>query len=165
MSLFYEIIENPHKKMKYENKLINFQLGYLNDENNIHILAYNTKIENTFNNNQYKPILHFQSAEGADIYIIANMIQNNIDINKGYTLDEIFTNFINNKFHIGTIQHYNNKEQYIIKNIKTLEDDDNSEIKLHYTASKKDPNNIAWRSITWDLFEEYVPQYIQEFFQ
>lgn len=165
MSLFYEINENPHKKMKHENKLINFQLGYFNEEDNIQILSNDKKIENTENINQYKPILHFQSAEGADIYIIANMIQNNIDINKGYTLDEIFTNFINNKFHIGTIQHYNNKEQYIIKNIKTLEDDDNSEIKLHYTTSKKDPNNIAWRTITWDLFEEYVPQYIQEFFQ
>ena len=174
MSLFYEINKNPHKKMKYETKFINFRLGYFNEkDNNIQILS-NDKLElfnteNTENINQYKPqykpILYFQSVDCADIYIIANMIQNNIDINKGYTLDEIFTSFINNKFHIGSIQHYNNKDQYTIKNIKKLEDDDNSEIKLHYTTSKKNPNNIAWRTITWDLFEEYVPQNMQDFFQ
>ena len=160
----YDIMnEPPRKKMKHEPKLIQFDVGYLIPSSNILILK-KTSEPYKYNEN-YKPILHFQSVEGADVYIIANMVENTIDINKGYTLDEIYNYFINGKFHIGSVQHYvgNYKiNNIIIRNINILDHDDNSEIKIHYTTSIKtqNPLNVAWRTIHWDLFSEYVPQSI-----
>ncbi len=153
--------EPPRKKMKYTSELIQFDLGCVIPSSNILILK-KTSEPYDYNEN-YKPILHFQSVEGADIYIIANMVENTIDINKGYTLDEIYNDFINGKFHIGTVQYYigNYKiNNLIIRNITIFDHDDNSEIKLHYTTSNKNPLNVGWRTLRWDLFSEYVPQSI-----
>ena len=152
--------EPPHKKMKYESILIQFDVGFLSpSSSNILILDKNTEM---YMYNE-KPIMQFQTVEGADIYIIGNMIENIIDINKGYTLDEIYNYFINGKLHIGSVSHNDGKyvkNHMIIKNISTLEHDDNSEIKLHYTTSKKNINNVAWKTIQWDLFSDYVPQFL-----
>ena len=166
-----ESYEPPRKKMKYESKLLQFSVGYLLKDGTICLNENkDDKVEGLeileFNK-VFKPVLHFQSVEGADIYMIGNL-HNNLDydifdINKGYTLDEIYNYFMNGKFHIGSVQHYNNDYMngiYNIRNINTLDDDNNSEIKLHYTTSRSNSINVAWRSITWDLFSEYVPQTI-----
>ena len=155
----------PHKKMKYEPVLIQFDVGFLLPSSKIYILGKNIKCYDY--NENYRPILQFQSVEGADIYLIGNMHKDNIDnididLNKGYTLDEIYNYFINGKLHIGTNSHYNgiHKNPYFINNISELNHEDNSEIKLHYTTSKKNVNNVAWRTIQWDLFSDYVPQFV-----
>jgi hypothetical protein len=166
-----ESYEPPRKKMKYESKLLQFSVGYVLKDGTICLTENkNDKVDGLeileFNK-VFKPVLQFQSVEGADIYMIGNL-HNNLDydifdINKGYTLDEIYNYFMNGKFHIGSVQHYNNDYKngiYNIRNINTLDDDNNYEIKLHYTTSRTNSINVAWRSITWDLFSEYVPQTI-----
>ena len=79
-------------------------------------------------------------------------------INKGYTINEIFNNFINGKYLIGTLKYYykNNYNNGIIDDISMYQDDVNDEIRLHYTKSRCESGNVAWRTITWDLFEKYV---------
>ena len=162
-----ESYEPPRKKMKYESKLLQFSVGYLLKDGTICLNENkDDKVEGLeileFNK-VFKPVLHFQSVEGADIYMIANMVEHTIDINKGYTLDEIYNYFINGKFHIGSVQYYigNYKiNNLIIRNITIFDHDDNSEIKLHYTTTNKNPLNVGWRTLRWDLFSEYVPQSI-----
>ena len=166
--------EPPSKKMKYESKLIQFSVGYLLKDGSICLTEdkvdkvdkVDELVKREFNTN-FKPVLQFQTVEGADIYMIGNLHNDFdydiFDINKGYTLDEIYNYFINGKFHIGSVQHYNNDYRngiYNIRNINTLDNDNNSEIKLHYTTSRNNSINVAWRSITWDLFSDYVPQTI-----
>ncbi len=34
----------------------------------------------------------------------------------------------------------------------------NNEIHMHYTQPKSNPENVAWRSITWDLFASLVKE-------
>jgi hypothetical protein len=165
MTEFYsldESIEPPRKKMKCEPLLIQFDVGKLDDNGDVHILL--EKYETNVYTEDFKPVLHFQTVEGADYYMIANMIPNSIyiDINKGYTVDEIYKYFITGNFMIGTINYYyftiHKYYKFIIKNLNNLDHDDNSEIKLHYTTNRSNPLNVAWRTINWDLFSDYVIQ-------
>ena len=174
--------EPLHKKMKYETEieLYQFQIGYLTKKG--YILLENKKLlGNDFNcdnldkDSEYdnytilldmhnRPfemyILQFQSCEGLDYYLVDNKYNSQIDINKGYTLKQLFDNFINGKYLIGTIQYYY-KDHYktgIIDTISSYDDDTNDEIRLHYTQLRSYEGNVAWRTITWDLFEDFVPK-------
>jgi len=156
----YENYEPAYKKFKYndEPEYIKFNKAYVSLEGDL-ILPNN--IENDKYYRQYTPVLKFQTVEGADIYIIADVYSNLIDFNKTYTLEQIYNYFINGKFNIGTMQHYSvDYSNGIIKNINNYHHDDNSEIKLHYTTTRINKSNVAWRTITWDLFEIYVPRII-----
>ena len=162
--------EPPCKKIKYEYELTQFDVGYLTRDGEILILE-NKYVDIEYNDKFYKPILHFQTVEFAEIFIIGNLNNNDnnnndtydtvdIDINKGYTLNEIFNYFNRGLFHIGTVHYYDDdtrKGINIIKNIHKLDHESNSEIKLHYTTNRKNKENVAWRSIIWDLFSEFVP--------
>jgi hypothetical protein len=164
--------EPPKKKMKYEEDtilLLQFEIGYLTKKGNI--LLENKKILDNDDNDDNvilqdrhnRPfemyILNFQTFEGGELYLISDKSQ--IDINKGYTIKYIFENFINGHYLIGTLQaYYKNNYNYtngIIDNISTYNSDNNSEIILHYTKTKDYDGNVAWRTIHWDLFEEFVP--------
>ena len=168
--------EPPSKKIKYECELIQFDVGYLTKDNEILILE--NKYENTeYISKFYKPILHFQTVDFADIYMIGNLNNNNnnnidnpnitdntniIDINKGYTLDEIFNYFIKGMFSIGLVRHFDEDTKKgipIIKEIYDFDHESNSEIKLHYTTNRQYEENVAWRSINWDLFSEFTIKY------
>ena len=142
---------------------------YINDEyivNNNDCFDYDTILRVDSNN---KPIvvyiLNFQTFEGGEAYLISNNNDTtdnitNIDINKGYTINEIFNNFMKGNYFIG-ILHYYYKTYYrngIITNVSSFDDDSNDEIRLHYTQDKSYEGNCAWRTITWDLFEEFVPK-------
>ena len=35
---------------------------------------------------------------------------------------------------------------------------ENDEILLHYTKLRSNYLNVAWRTIKWDLFKDYVPK-------
>ena len=173
MSEFYnsnDFYERPSKIFKYECELIQFDLGYLTKDGEILILE-NKYVDIEYNDKMYKPILHFQTINYAKIYIICNLnnnidndyITDIIDITKGYTLNEIFNYFIKGIFSIGLLQYFDedtNKGISIIKDIHDLYHESNSEIKLHYTTNRQTEGNVAWRSITWDLFLEFIPQII-----
>jgi hypothetical protein len=169
--------EPPKKMMKYDNvnvniwkteiALVQFKLGYVTKKGNI--LLENKKIEdNMYPDHNDEPeksehfkvyILHFQTFEGGDAYLISNT-NTDIDINKGYTINEIFNNFINGYYKIGMLHHYyqNYYQNGIINDITTFDDDRNDEIRLHYTQLWSYKGNVAWRTITWDLFEDFVPK-------
>tara|TARA_Y100000389_G_C17450686_1_gene514575 strand:- start:50 stop:604 length:555 start_codon:yes stop_codon:yes gene_type:complete len=83
------------------------------------------------------------------------------------TKEEIYKHFLEGIYLIGTVNSFT--DPYLIFNIKSYndinennEDDDYSEIKLHYTKPRNytdengDKINCAWRTITWDLFDEFV---------
>ena len=168
--------EPPNKKMKYgENNviLVQFQIGYLTTKGNI-LLENKEIIDNYYSednddniiikDNHNKSfemyILNFQVCEGSSLYLIADKTQ--IDINKGYTTKYIFENFINGHYLIGTIKaYYKNNYNYIngiIDDISTYNDNKNTEILLHYTKTKDFDGNVAWRTIHWDLFDDFVPK-------
>ena len=155
----YENNEPPYKKFKsnHETQYVKFSRAYVSVEGYLILL---NNIENDKYYRQYTPVLKFQTVEGADIYIISDIYNDLIDINKNYTLDEIYNYFINGKFNIGSIKHNDSYSNGIIKNINNLYHDDNSEIKLHYSTTRINSSNVAWRTITWDLFEIYVPQIV-----
>jgi hypothetical protein len=45
---------------------------------------------------------------------------------------------------------------HLIKDITPYCDEVNSEINKHYMELRSEPSNVAWRSINWDLFAEFV---------
>lgn len=83
------------------------------------------------------------------------------------TKEEIYKNFLEGNYLIGNFNYF--YDPYLIFNIKSYndinendKDADYSEIKLHYTKPRnytdenRDKINHAWRTITWDLFDEFV---------
>jgi hypothetical protein len=83
------------------------------------------------------------------------------------TKEEIYKHFLEGKYLIGNFNWFS--DPHLIFNIKSYndinvndEDSDYSEIKLHYTQPRNytdengDKINHAWRTITWDLFDEFV---------
>jgi hypothetical protein len=156
-----------------------FNTGYLTEDGKTITItdALPQQLQHSHQSIKPKPIMHIQRVEHADVYIIANMKNNYntlditditninnrfIDINKSYNLTELFHKLKNGDFSIGTIQDYNTNRnrdnQYIITDINDYYDDNNSELILHYTTLKTYPDNCAWRTITWDLFADYVPK-------
>jgi hypothetical protein len=185
-SLTDTFLEPPKKKIKYDEEieLYQFQIGYLTKKG--YILLENKNLlgngceldyldkdtENNIENDNYtilldrhnRPfemyILQFQSCEGADCYLVSNKYNLQIDINKGYTLKQLFDNFINGNYLIGTVQYYY-KDHYkngIIDTVSSYDDDINDEIRLHYTQLRSYEGNNAWRTINWDLFADLVPK-------
>ena len=82
------------------------------------------------------------------------------DTNK--SISDLFSDFLEGKFLIGHSNNFINS--YIITDICRFNDEQNNDIKLHYTQKRDhvdkngDKVNHAWRSITWDLFDEFVPK-------
>ena len=83
------------------------------------------------------------------------------------TKKEIYKHFLEGNYLIGTVNSFT--DPCLIFNIKSYndinvndKDADYSEIKLHYTKPRSytdangDKINQAWRTITWDLFDEFV---------
>ena len=168
-------------RCKTEIELVQFKIGYVTKKGDILLEKNNEDSKHSehsehsedsednnillsdSNNKPFKVyIMNFQTFEGGEAYLIANTNDTitNIDINKGYTINEIFNNFMKGNYFIG-ILHYYYKDNYkngIITDITTFDDDSNDEIRLHYTKNKKYYGNVAWRSMNWDLFEDFVPK-------
>jgi hypothetical protein len=98
---------------------------------------------------------------GGSIYLVLN------GGDEYKTKKEIYKNFLKGKYLIGNFNWFT--DPCLIFNIKSYndinvndEDADYSEIKLHYTQPRTytdengDQINQAWRTITWDLFDEFV---------
>ena len=107
-------------------------------------------------------VLKIQEYEsGSSIYLV---------LNKGNEIEskeKIYENFLGGKYSIANFNWFS--DPYLLFNIKPYnninendKDDDYSEIKLHYTKPRNytdangDKINQAWRTITWDLFDEFV---------
>ena len=171
--------EPPKKIMKYENgnshrnickteiELVQFKLGYVTKKGDILLEKNNKDNDILLIDSNNKPcevyILNFQTFEGGEAYLISNTNSTDniatININKGYTIRELFNTFMKGDYSIGTLHYYykKNYENGIITDVSPFNDDSNSEIRLHYTKNKNYYGNVAWRTIKWDLFEEFVP--------
>jgi hypothetical protein len=183
----FDEYEPPKKIMKYDNvngnsnssrkiwqselELVQFKIGYVTKKGNILLEKKNDDSEDNdillidINNKPIEVyILNFQTFEGGEAYLISNTSDNKtdtiskIDINKGYTIREIFNNFMKADYLIGILHYYykKNYENGIITDVSTFDDDSNDEIRLHYTKTRGYEGNVAWRTIKWDLFEEFV---------
>ena len=176
-----ELYEPTKKKMKYEegevecalkSNLLQFKIGYITTSGNILLDNKNIKDDdypydddnNTLLIGSHKKpfeisLLHFQTFEGGEVYLIEDN-WTKIGLNKYYTINEIYNNFINGKYLIGSLKYYykNNYKNGIIDDVSEFHDESNSEIRLHYTTSRHEIGNVAWRTITWDLFSEFVPK-------
>ena len=180
----YEHGNSNRTGWKTEIELVQFKIGYLTKKGNI--LLENKNIEDNVYlehddredehdnvcdddntlliDNDNKPfevyLLNFQTFEGGEAYLVDISNISKIDINKGYTINEIFNNFIRGDYFIGILHYYykNNYENGIITDVSTFDDKNNDEIRLHYTKDRSCEGNIAWRNMTWDLFEECVPK-------
>jgi hypothetical protein len=151
-------MEPPTKKQQIE---LNYCEAYITKSNKL-VLKNNYEynkgknndddiIINSDNNPMKLFVLQFQTVDAADIYLF-------LDIgDETKTLKEIFAKFMNGNLTIGIEEHYGNSNRWITYG-GTINDEPNSEIKLHYTTTKSYPDNHAWRSTTWDLFEEFVPK-------
>jgi hypothetical protein len=91
---------------------------------------------------------------GGSIYLILN------DGDEIKTKTELYNSFLEGNNLIGNFNYFHNPD--LIFDIKPFDNDDYSEIKLHYTKPRHYKNkngekvNCAWRSITWDLFDEFL---------
>ena len=102
-----------------------------------------------------------ECGSGGSIYLVLN------GGDETKTKDKIYKHFLEGNYLIGTVNSFT--DPYLIFNIKSYndinennEDDDYSEIKLHYTKPRTytdkdgDKVNNSWRTITWDLFDKFV---------
>jgi len=180
----YDNYEPPKKKMKYEEEieckleeeiepvLLQFKIGYITKSGNI-LLDNKNIIDDEYpydaDNNTLligshkKPfeisLLHFQTFEGGEAYLI-DYNWTKVGLNKSYTINDIYDKFINGIYLIGTLKYYhkNNYKNGIIDDVSEFHDEANSEIRLHYTKPRHEIGNVAWRTINWDLFYDFVPK-------
>jgi hypothetical protein len=127
------------------------------DDSNLIILEAVYAVENglkfikdnlIIKDNSIKYVFHFQTVDCAKIYAI-NSNPTEIIMSKYH----LYQNLIKGIYDIGIV-YINNFNT--ITNIKSYNDADCDEIRLHYTESRSNTNNIAWRSINWDLFEDII---------
>ena len=115
---------------------------------------------------KFKLAFRFQTVDCAEIYAIFNNENwtNSLNLYKYTCLQrntkkELYQLLIKGQFDIG-ISRMGSYQLIKHHDITSYNHDDNDEIRLHYTQPRSVKDNVAWRSITWDLFSEYVPQTI-----
>ena len=98
-----------------------------------------------------------EGGSGGNVWLILTS-----EDDKKKSIQELFSNLLEGKFLVGFSNYFVNP--YIITNISLFNNEENNEIKLHYTEPRTytdkdgDKVNNAWRTITWDLFDEFVPK-------
>ena len=101
-------------------------------------------------------VLHIHTASINKVYAVAKKDDAQIKSTMPHTLASIFEKLKAGDFMIGSTTI---NEPTIINHIYCWEAEANDEIRLHYTPHSDDDdfsNNVAWRSITWDLFGELI---------
>jgi hypothetical protein len=100
-------------------------------------------------------VLKIQECDsGGSIYLVLG------DGDETKTKEELYNSFLKGTYLIGNFNYFHNPD--LIFDIKSFDDNDNSEIKLHYTKPRHYKNengekvNCAWRTMTWDLFDEFL---------
>ena len=92
-------------------------------------------------------VCHIQTADCVRIYAISERPLRNI------AMKDIFVMLQQGKFKFG-VAYINNSNT--ITDINDFQHEDNSEIRLHYTQPRSFIGNVAWRSIHWDLFADFI---------
>jgi hypothetical protein len=128
-----------------------------NDEN---------EIQTQMDSGNFRLAFHFQTVDCACIYAVTNKNTWLIDMQvyrhlrkNPYTRRTLLKLLLLGHFDIGVMRIGN---YGIINDIKSYNDDENSEIRLHYTEPKTTRGNVAWRSIKWDLFGRIVDEMNEE---
>jgi hypothetical protein len=107
---------------------------------------------------KFRIAFQFQIVSNAVIYAIFDNTCVNYDYFIELTNDPLtrlhtyYTYLILGLLSIGTLK----LNQDIITDCKHYIDESNREIILHYTKPRNYEGNIAWRSITWDLFDSFI---------
>ncbi len=111
---------------------------------------------------KFRMAFHFQTVDCACIYAVTNKETWKIDQSVYQYLEKnpydrrtLFKLLLLGHFDIGMTRI---GSYHIIKDIKPYSDEANNEIDLHYMLPRNDPNNVAWRSIHWDLFAAIVDE-------
>jgi len=111
---------------------------------------------------KFKLAFRFQTVDCAEIYAIFNSEKwtNSFELYKYTCLQrntkkELYKLLIEGEFDIG-VSRLNSYQLIKHHDITSYNHDDNDEIRLHYTQPRSVSGNVAWRSITWDLFKDIV---------
>lgn len=149
-------------RMRYDGNIHNSATGALRPESQLFEPAYYTAkgivigLPQANNLAVKTAVMHFQTADTVKIYAVLNNTYNWVTGINNYSKAEILEKLKQGEFYIGTIGL--GDPSNLIRRILSYEHDDNSEIHLHYTKPRGYPGNVAWRSINWDLFAEFVSQ-------
>lgn len=92
-------------------------------------------------------VCHIQTVDCARIYAISERPLRDI------ALQDLFTMLQKGNFKFGVTTYHNYNT---ITAINDFHHEENSEILLHYTQPRSFPGNVAWRSIHWDLFADFI---------
>ena len=110
----------------------------------------------------FRMAFHFQNVDCACLYGVTNKDTWKIDLSVYQYLQKnpsdrriLLILLMLSHFDIGVARI---GSYHVIKDITPYGDEANSEINLHYMYPRYEPSNVAWRSITWDLFAEMVEQ-------
>ena len=96
-------------------------------------------------------VCHIQTIHnGAHIYAVVNHTSGWFNPAEQYSKGDILAKLIAGDLDIGFIAA---DKPNVIKHIYPFHDEKYEEIRLHYTTDRSVPSNIAWRTITWDLFD------------
>jgi hypothetical protein len=108
----------------------------------------------------FRMAFHFQTVDCACIYAVTNKDTWRIDLavyqylqKNPYDRRTLLKLLVLGHFDIGMARL---GSYHLIKDVTLYSDDANSEINKHYMELRGEPGNVAWRSIHWDLFAQFV---------
>jgi hypothetical protein len=135
---------------------------YITDEGHLEFInPTDTEfIQKKIDDKSFQLVFHLHSVDCACVYgILTNHkwmytmeIYNYLMANP-YNKMTLYKLLIKGEFDLG-ISRIN--RYHIITEISEYFDDDNIELRQHYTQSKYSDGNIYWRSLNWDLFDDIV---------
>jgi hypothetical protein len=119
-------------------------------------------IEHQIQAGKFRLAFHFQAVDCATIHGVTNKDKWNIDMTvynylqqSPYDKRTLLKLLVLGHFDIGVSRL---GSYHLIREITPYMHDDNSELRMHYIMSRSCEGNVAWRSITWDLFEDMVDE-------
>jgi hypothetical protein len=114
---------------------------------------------------RFRLAFHFQTVDGVCVYAITKdkwyidlPIYRHLKKNP-YTRRMLLKLLILGHFDIGGTRL---GSYHIIRDVKSYNSEENNELKLHYTYPRSYAGNVAWRSIKWDLFKQFVEEMNKE---
>ena len=136
--------QDPQEEINFVN-LITFEKVYI-VEGGVKFIDNSELMDIPTENLRY--VFHFQTVDCANIYAISKIPEE-----KTVSIYNLYIKLITGLYDIG-VSYINNST--FITDIKPYTNDNCDEIHFHYTTTRINKKNIAWRSIQWDLFEKIV---------
>jgi hypothetical protein len=156
-----QVEQATQKILNFELATVNFELAYYTNEG---LEISETEPKNATysktDTNKTTPLTNYicniQSVNGALVYAVVNHTTAWYDPSEKYTVTCILSHLIKGHLDIGYISTYistfSTNQLKVIKHICPFDHEDYTELRLHYTTPRSNPQNCAWRSINWDLF-------------